>query len=87
MTDEEVDLIRWLYVVPGFSRARLSHDFGLPQSEIDRIVNTGLAEALNPGRTHKAPGVIEFGAPLTQEIPKKWEPELYRCVLRALLSN
>ena len=80
MTDEEVDLIRWLYVVPGFSRARLSHDFGLPLTEIDRIVNTGLAEVLNPGRTHKAPGVIEFGASLPRDT------DLYRSVLRDVFT-
>ena len=49
LTAQEEDLVRWLYVIAGFSRARLAQDFECTVADIEEIVTTGLMRILNPG--------------------------------------
>ncbi len=48
MSREEEDLIRWCYVVAGFSRARLARDFQCAIDDIEEIISCGLGRVLNP---------------------------------------
>jgi hypothetical protein len=48
LTTQEMDLLRWCYVVAGFSRARLANDFEVSIHDVEEIVSQGLGRILNP---------------------------------------
>jgi len=88
MTNEEQDLVRWLYCVPGFSQAKLARDFGCSIAEVEEIVSKDLARVLNPQampETQPKP-VVELGKPLRQEATKR-DYELFRRAAATILSG
>ncbi len=91
LTPQEEDVVRWLYVVAGFSGARLARDFECSVSDIEEIVATGLARALNPtskaaGRKQK-PRQMDFQAVKPQTATPKLDREQLLDIFRRTLTE
>ena len=88
LTREDADLVRWLYVVAGLSRARLARDFECSTAEIEEVVSTGLGQMLNPASraTGGKPRQMEFqaGALPQVETPMIDREQLFESFRRAL---
>jgi hypothetical protein len=76
LAQEEQDLVRWLYVVAGYPRARLARDFECSIGDIEAIIRNGLGQILNPARAaggKQKPRKLEFqvgSVPSQTETPK-----------------
>ena len=90
LTSQEEDLVRWLYVVAGYPRARLARDFECSISDIEEIVSTGLGQVLNStskAEVKRKPRKLEFqvgAVPSQAEMPKLEPDQLFESFRRAL---
>jgi len=90
-TPQEEDLIRWLYVIAGLSRARLARDFECSIGDIEEIVSTGLGHILNSAskaaKGEGKPCKLEFQTASVQpqaRAPKTEREQLFESFRRAL---
>jgi hypothetical protein len=83
MTNDQEDLCRWLYVVAGFSRAKLAEDFEVSIAKVEQIVSTRLGEVLNPPKEQPRPNrTFEMNQPLKPTTgPRKLDDDVLHSIL------
>lgn len=88
LSQDEQDLARWLYLVAGFSRARLARDFECSVAEIEQAVGTGLAETMKSSSSTRKPHKSAFGADSPQpQTETQFDWQLARAVLARVLRG
>src|SRR6266478_4922517 len=81
MNHDEEDLIRWWFVIAGFSRTRLARDVGCSIGDIEGIVSSGLGRMFNPlGNANKRK--LLATPPQPQTVTPKTEREWLIDILR-----
>ncbi len=81
MNHDEEDLIRWCYVIAGFSRTRLARDFQCSIGDIEGIVSSGLGRMLNPlGNADKRKPLATPPQPqtVTPKTEREWLMDIFR---------
>jgi len=84
LTPQEEDLIRWCYVIAGFSRAQLALDFQCSIGDIEGIVSSGLGRMLNPvGNADKRKPLATSPQPqaVTPKTEREWLMDIFRRAL------